>query len=87
MPISRIKTSDITINNNILQYTNKGKILGLTFNTRGIIPQIKIHREIANDNLTKLYRFHNLISRNKQKLYNALVISALIYPPVILNTI
>ena len=47
--------ADIIINNNILQYTNKGKILGLTFNTRGIIPQIKIHRDIANDNLTKLY--------------------------------
>ena len=55
VPISRIKISDITINNNILQYTNKGKILGLTFNTRGIIPQIKIRRVMANYNLTKLY--------------------------------
>ena len=29
VPISRIKTSDITINNKIIQYTNKGKILDL----------------------------------------------------------
>ena len=87
VPISRIKTSVITINNKILQYTNKGKILGLTFNTRGIIPQIKILRDIANDNLTKMYRFHNLNSQNKQNLYNALVRSALIYSPVFLNII
>ena len=87
VPISRIKTSDITINNNILQYTNKGKILGLTFNCRSIVPQIKIGRDIVNGNLTKLYQFHNLNSRNKQKIYNALVRSAFIYPPVIINTI
>ena len=43
VPISRIKTSDITINN-ILQYTNKGKILGLTLIYQYNIPGASFHK-------------------------------------------
>ena len=88
IPISRKNTADIYLNDNeILQYTNEGKILGLTFNRGGIHPQIKIRTAVALNNLSKLHRFKSLNIKNKLKLYNALIRSTLIYPPVILNTI
>ena len=34
IPISRQKTTDIYIDDDILRYTTEGKILGLTFNSR-----------------------------------------------------
>ena len=88
IPISRRNTTDIYLNDNeILQYTNEGKILGLTFNRRGILPQVKIRTAVALNNLSKLHRFTSLNINNKLKLYNALIRSALIYPSVILNII
>ena len=65
----------------------KGKYWGQTFNSTGILPQIKIRKAIALNNLAKLHRFYALNSQNKLKLYNSLIRSALIYPPVTLNTI
>ena len=84
--IFRTKTDDIYLNN-ILQYTNQWKILGLTFNSTGILPQIKIRKAIALSNLAKLHKFYALNSQNKLKLCDSLIRSALIYPPVIKNTI
>ena len=52
-----------------------------------ITPHIKIRTAISQSDLTKLYLFYNLSSRNKLKLYNALVCSALIYSPGIMNRI
>ena len=67
------KTIDIYIDDDILRYTTEEKILGRTFNSRGITPHIKIRTAIAQSNLTKLYHFYNLNSKNKLELYNALV--------------
>ena len=61
--------------------------MGLTFNRRGILPQVKIRSAVALNNLSKLHRFTALNIKNKLKLYNALIRSVLIYPHVILNTI
>ena len=61
--------------------------MGLTFNRRGILPQVKIRTAVALNNLSKLHRFTALNIKNKLKLYNGLIRSALIYPPFILNTI
>ena len=85
IPISRKKTTDIIVNNEQLRYSSTGKVLGLNFNPQGIIPQVKVRTAIAKNNLSKLHRFSNLSQRNKTKLYNSLVRSALIYPPVPLN--
>jgi hypothetical protein len=85
--ISRINTHEIYINQNTYQYTNSGKILGLTFGSRGLTPHIKIRKAIAQDNLSKLNRFRTLSTTNKMKLYTSLVRSALIYPIIPLNTI
>ena len=87
IPISLQKTTDIYIYDDILRDTTEIKILGLTFNSRGITPHIKIRTAIAQSNLMKLYRFYNQYNKRKLKLYNALVSSALIYPLVIKNTI
>ena len=87
IPIPRLKTTDIYIDDDVLRYTTEGKILGITFNSRGITPQIKIRNAIAQSHITKLYRFYNLNNKNKPKLFNALVSSALISPRVIMNTV
>ena len=40
IPISRLNTADIFINNDSLRYTAEGKFRGLSFHSRGISPQI-----------------------------------------------
>ena len=87
IPIGRHKTLTANIDDSDIHYTTTGKILGLNFSTRSIVPHIKIRTAIANTALTKLYRFSNLSTHNKKKLYTSIVRSALIYPPVPLNTI
>lgn len=87
IPISRRKTQDITIGNRTHTYTNSGKMLGLTFTTWGITKQGQIRASIAKHNLQKLYRFRKLSTRNKLKLYNSTVRSALIYPTIPLHTL
>ena len=87
IPMYRKNKSDIIIDNNKINYQKKGKILGLNFNTKGIIPQVAIRRNIALHNLSKLYRFKELSQPNKLKLYKSLVLSTLTYPTVPLNTI
>ena len=82
----RINKSGIIIDNKI-NYKNKGKILGHNFNTKGIIPQVAIRRNIALHTLSKLYRFKELSQHNKLKLCKSLVLFTLTYPTVPLNTI
>ena len=87
IPMYRTRKTDIIIDNNKINYQNKGKILGLNFNTRGILPQVAIRRNIALHNLSKLHRFKELSQPNKLKLYKSLVLSTLTYPTVPLNAI
>ena len=87
IPISRRKTTYPVIDDNIFHYTNSGKILGLNITSNGLANQVKIRKAIAAKNLTKIYRFRNLNPKNKTKLYKSLVLSALIYPVIPLNTI
>lgn len=85
--ISRQNTDDIFIDDNHLQYTNSGKILGLHINTNGIKNQISNRLAIGNSHLNKLQRFRNLNPSNKLKLYTATARSALTYPPIPLHTV
>ena len=88
VPISRNNTTDITTDTEQhYPYTAQGKILGLTFNSRGILPQVNQRKQLADITLNKLYRFKHLNTKNKLKLYTALVRSILTYPIVPLNTI
>lgn len=86
IPITRLSTAPITINNNIIPYSNSGKILGLNISRRGFANQIKLRTAIALHNLNKLYRFKHLSIPNKKKLYTSLVRSALTYPIIPLHT-
>ena len=87
IPISRRKTENIQIGNLSLEYQRSGKVLGLNIKSTGISAQVGARKQIAMDNLNKLQRFRNLSKSAKTKLYKSLVLSALIYPIVPLNTL
>jgi len=86
IPLSRHKTTDITINNTPITYEKSGKILGLHFNKFGFAPQITARKHIALANLNKLYRFQDLPTQTKKKLYLTYIRPALIYPIIPLHT-
>lgn len=86
IPISRNKTADVYVNNELIPYKNAGKALGLNFGTRGFSNQVKVRTAIANSNLNKILRFQYLSANNKRKLYLSLVRSALTYPIIPLHT-
>ena len=87
IPISRRKTDNIQIGNLPLEYQRSGKVLGLNIKSNGISAQVGVRKQIAMDNLSKIQRFKHLSKAAKTKLYNSLVLSALIYPTVPLNTL
>ena len=87
VPIHRNKHHQITVNNNPLQYTREGTVLGLTFGRYSIIPQVRKRKNLASSALTMLNRFRQLNPKNKLKLYKALVLPSLIYPAVPFNTL
>ena len=81
------KTEPVTINNSIIPYTNRAKVLGLDFNPRGFSPHIAIRTITAKHRLSKLNRFRHLNESNKRLLYIATVRSSLIYPTIPLHTL
>ena len=85
--MTRKNTTTIKIDDNDFDYSRTGKILGLNITSNGLQKQVKIRKEIARSNLNKLYRFRNLSPQTKLQLYKSLVLSALIYPVIPLNTI
>lgn len=87
IPISRRKTSQVTVDDSDYAYSHKGKVLGLSFTGYGLSTQVPLRCKIAKMNLTKLYRFHGLSPYIKRKLYIATVRSALAYPAIPLNTL
>ena len=76
----------ITINNSIIQSTNTGKTLGLSFNRNGYMPQCTQNQIKCRAKLNKLKRFKNLSIKNKTKLYKSTILPSLIYPTVPLHT-
>jgi hypothetical protein len=60
----------------------QGKLLGLTLSKQGYGPHITNTVHKANYNLSKLYRFRNLTSKQKRLLYISTVRSVLTYPVV-----
>ena len=85
--IARLKTDDLTINDNDLPYKRNAKVLGLTFNSRGLTKQVDIRRAIARKTQHRLYRFRRLSTHNKRRLYMTIVRPQLLYPIIPLNTV
>ena len=60
MNVSRRNTAPVIVNRKEINYTNKAKILGMTYSTHGISPQVEIRKAMAMKTLTRLQRFRNL---------------------------
>ena len=87
IPINRngkekVKTGTLTHD-----YQKTGKALGTIISTRGFSPHITSRIQAAKAKLSTLYRFINLSSNNKRKIYQSLVKSVLEYPPIPLHPI
>ena len=87
MNVSRRNTAQVIVNRKEINYTNKTKILGMTYSTHGISPQVEIRKAMAMKTLTRLQRFRNLSEKNKRKLYLTIVRPQLLYPIIPLNSI
>lgn len=85
--ISKQRPLPITINNRVIRFTNRAKLLGLTLKKTGIAAQVDEKTAQASTVLKKLRRFSKLQERTKLHLYKALVMPVLEYPPVPLNTL
>ena len=57
LPLAIIKTEPVTINNNIIPYSNTAKILGLTLTKNGYRKHIKEIKNKASIALSTLRRF------------------------------
>ena len=87
MNVSRRNTDPVIVNRKEINYTNKTKILGVTYSTHGISPQVEIRKAMAMKTLTRLQHFRNLSEKNKRKLYLTIVRPQLLYPIIPLNSI
>ena len=67
MNISRRNTAPVIIDRKEINYTNKTKILGMTYSTHGISPQVETRKAMAMKTLTKLQRFRNSSVKTKTK--------------------
>ncbi|KAF2343873.1 hypothetical protein FHG87_025371, partial [Trinorchestia longiramus] len=68
-------------------YDKSGKVLGLHLGSQGYTSHITQRKAIAQNNLSRLYRFRYMHTETKRKLYLAYVRSALIYPVIPLHTL
>ena len=65
--IDRIKPPDIPVSNQLIKHCSDGKVLGLSFTSRGVTKHITNRTQLAKLLLNKPYRFKNLSSKNKRK--------------------
>ncbi|CAL4091108.1 unnamed protein product, partial [Meganyctiphanes norvegica] len=77
------KTSPIQIGNQMKEYQNEGKILGLTFTRNNfMVKHIKKTIEKANMVQKQLYRFQLLNKNLKLRLYKTLILPIILYPVI-----
>ena len=84
--ISKTKPAPIYIDNNEIEYSNNGSILGYQVSMKGNLVHIKERISKAKMNLTKLRIFSGLDQDTKLYLYKMLIQPILIYPPVPMHT-
>ena len=84
--IGNRKMPNIVINNTIIEYKLKAKLLGMKISYNNFFSaQVKGNVKNAKDALYKLYRFRNLKRTLKIRLYKSLVMPLLVYPAAPLN--
>lgn len=81
------KTQPITINGDIIPYTNESNILELSFNKLGIAGHIKNNKNKTLAALTSIKRFNNLLINIKLHLVKACVLPVFEKPPYPQNAI
>lgn len=86
IPIAMKKMSDIYIEGEKLEFSNYGKILGLTVGRTGIGHHITTMKVKALRKLNILRRFKQLPQRIKVHLIKAFITPLLLYPPIPLVT-
>ena len=87
IPLARTALAPLIVEGEQIEYSNKGKVLGLKIGKRGIIPHVNERIQSANRQLTKIKRFGLLPEGQKAHLYKALIRPILEYPPIPLDTI
>ena len=87
LKINRHKTHPVIVDDQLIDYTNNIRLLGMTYSTFGLKPQVTSRRAIANNTLNRLQRFRTLSSDSKRRLYKTIVRPQLLYPIVPLNTL
>ena len=80
------KAPNIVIENNIIPYSTKAKLLGLNFNRNNFyVNQVKHNTDRARVEQIKLERFRGLRRKLKIRLFKTLVLPILTYPVIPLN--
>lgn len=81
------KTIPLNVNDELIQFKNYGKCLGLSLTASGYCKHIEERRNIALAALKKLYRLHNMSEKIKTHLVKALILPILDYPPIPIHTL
>lgn len=85
IPMAKKKLEPVVVDGDLYSYAKEGHILGMKITTTGYRSFVKDKLRSMNARLAKVKRFRNISSKNKKKLYTALIKSALLYPTVPLN--
>ena len=80
IPIQRRKTHPIEIDDKILHYDSKAKILGMTYTTWGLHTQVNNRRRIATGTLQRLRAFRQLSTKSRLRLFKTIVRPQFLYP-------
>ena len=67
MNVSRRNTAPVIVNRKEINYTNKTKILGMTYSTHGISPQVEIRKANGNENFNKTTTVQEFIWEKQKK--------------------
>ncbi|KAF2355429.1 hypothetical protein FHG87_013816 [Trinorchestia longiramus] len=84
---NRRKKQEVHVDGTPLSYDESGKVLGLYLSSQGYTSHITHRKAIAQNNLSRLYRFKHIHPDTTRKFYLAYVRSALIYPVIPLHTL
>lgn len=87
LPIAVKKKNNIEIGGTHIEYSQHGKVLGLTMGRTGIEHHINTTVIKGRNNLSELYRFRQLPEKMKVHLVKAFIIPILQYPPIPLATV
>ena len=87
IPISRYHPPPVTINNRDIQYSPRGKLLGLQLSSTGLKAHVTARAAQAQKTLDKMKRFSACSEKTKLRLYKTIVKPVLEYPPVPMHAI